>query len=483
MPLDPMISTPILSAYRNIVAECKEKQFSGEVFDTMCEAFARIEMLANEHNDVVAFMMQMQKEELGEKITNSYTKLLLEQSKNNSTTPMSDEAMLKQLLDAYRNSIQVTKETKLKLIEDAKNFDPEKAHDKGFDYYMKQHGANLTDANGNKYTEKQISGFKEEGREGIREEIKNKPKAYDTSNEVDVLFDIAKMTKPTEDIIKLGEEPGMTYPRFLRLLIERGLDRALEGYVAIRQTIEEEYKDAIDTTFHISHSTKIEYAKKRLETFNEIAKKSPLQIPNGDELSFQMQKIDRDYEVVKTKLNIIEQDFYSKIIGDIDMWALAYTPLAPYIEPWAVISDMEKRLAIIIRDQKILPGMIQQRLILLQKYFNMSFYDLFKTEAYKLNILNYEERYSQELTEFLIEEVFPICLPFQDLPQNLIDKRTQLYKENKDLNPEIHIMFQRNAAKYDAKFGAGEYVQRFGTLPPAIDSNARPWNWESFKYK
>jgi len=64
MPIDPMMLNAILGAFKNMMDDCKSKNLSGSDFDKMCETYARMEQLGNEHSDMNEFSAQLMNEQL-----------------------------------------------------------------------------------------------------------------------------------------------------------------------------------------------------------------------------------------------------------------------------------------------------------------------------------------------------------------------------------------------------------------------------------
>ena len=112
----------------------------------------------------------------------------------------------------------------------------------------------------------------------------------------------------------------------------------------------------------------------------------------------------------------------------------------------------------------------------------MSFMDVFKHETFRYKVETNHMSDSQEYIEFLIEKVYPHCKPNNDLPSDIIAKRDAFYKEKRELNPDIMKPALRFREFYDNKFGQGYYDSKFGALEMP-ESNAKPWDWNSFQYK
>lgn len=460
--LDPMISP-----YRKMVRECKEANVSGEDFDIMCQILTRMEDLAQKHDDMTAFSMEMLKEDLYLKFSTHYTNVLIKSSQSSGSDDNSDAMLLKRYLDALRDTIKKIKEEKQKTIEMARSFDAKANASSQIDY-LKQHSKI-------KLSDSLIKYKKEEAFKEIDEELKDKPNMHKNDVEVDKMFRDDLLVAPIEKAIALGEEPGMTYPRFLRLLIEKGLDKLMEeGHTAVRAGMAFRLRIA-EALGKGTIATEMEH--KKLEAFDKLAELSELKIPNPDELKITLERIERQYKPQIAKHGNIE-DRWDDIIDDMYIWSLSYVSFAKEIQPWAMY-PFEERPEMIRETQKTSPGIIKVRLKQLKKYYDMDFYDIFKHITFKLSVELYGVKYSQEMIEFLIDKVYPECRPFNDLPQDAISIQERLYKEKKIYNPESHLPAEKIMKCYDAEYGEGRYATKF-PLPIKGDSTAAPWDWDSF---
>jgi len=314
-----------------------------------------------------------------------------------------------------------------------------------------------------------IEKMKEATEKDIDNTISEKPNAYDNSVEIETLINDEGVIKPIENLIALGEEPGMTYPRYLRLQMEKGLDKAMEGSIVAREGYEYSYEfyKAMSRCPHY-----IEKAKKKLDLFDQLGKNSKFGIPNLDEISYGHRRIDYEFEPSIIKWENITNRWES-MLWDLYDWSLAHISIAPMIEPWAFAPDPPKAVKY-TKDTR--PGMFRQRERLFKKYYGMEFIDILKHPTFIYYIKNDFMWQSQELFEFLINKVYPIIQPFKFLSQDLINEREAIYKEKREANPDMLKPALRFVAFYDGKFGEDRYVSKFGAHKPIV-TNAKPWNW------
>lgn len=477
MPLDPMMSDAMLGTFRKMAQEIKDKNITGEDADNMHQTLARMEELVQTHDDLNAFNGQVTQENLFGKFSDYYGRCLSAQAQEASSDSTDggydDAALLKQTLDALRNAVKSIRDSKQEAIRQSQEYDPKKAMEQGLDYVARNAdqfglGGALSQVGG-------IDKMKEASAKQIDEELAEKPNAYNNVEEIKVLIDDEGLTQPIEELIALGEQEGMTFPRFLRLQIEKGMDKAMEGTAVIRDSyvFDLEWQKANARCPH--HITK---AERKIELFDKLAEKTPFKIPQSDELNFDVQRLDYEFE---PQIILWEEitDRSEKLLWDLSFWSLSYTRFAPQLDPWRMAANVQKAIK---RTKDTTPGTFKQRERLLQKYFGMSFMDIFKHETFVWLTKNKCVDYSQEYTEFLIEKVYPQCNPSNHLSSDIISDRETFYQDKKETNPEILEPMKKFMTFYDSKFGEGRFVSKYGP-PNEIECNAQPWNWESFKFK
>ncbi|MFZ1451884.1 MAG: hypothetical protein WAT20_04235, partial [Ferruginibacter sp.] len=76
--------------------------------------------------------------------------------------------------------------------------------------------------------------------------------------------------------------------------------------------------------------------------------------------------------------------------------------------------------------------------------------------------------------EFLVNEVLPACIPFQQPAANLIAVAEKMHTDNRKINPNIHQPSLRYATFFNSYFGEGEFAKRYGETKKVI-SNAAAW--------
>ncbi|MFK7786081.1 MAG: hypothetical protein AB8B56_13250 [Crocinitomicaceae bacterium] len=416
MPLDPMILGPMISPYENMINDVDSQGIANEHVEEMKACFSRMTDLADQHSDITAFMGVCMQEDLFGKFSNLYSQALTAKAQESATDPSTydDQALLKQAIDALRQSISAIQK-------------------------------------------------------GQQDALKEAEKSNSTA-EVEALDCSADIIQPIENLIALGEQGGITYADFLRLQIEQGLDKAMEGSVSTRKGLVYSLEWAEAGRISPHHISK---CKKHLSVFDSISGKQKFNVPNWKELQWALKDVDYEFE-----LNIIKWGEISKrwntILDDLHEWSLAYCSHAPYVDPWRMLQEPQKSRAI-QKAKDCLPGIIKQRERLLQKYFGVSFYDIFTHETFLWAIETNDIHYSKEFIDFIKDHVYPACIPLQHMPNELVGEREGLSKEKREINPNITEPAERMKAHYDRKFGDGRYVSKFGEIEP-VESKAAPWH-------
>lgn len=425
MPVESYILNPMLDPFRNMLKEVEENALSGEDYDKMKAALDRMEELGQTHSDIMAFNAALATENLFAIFSDHYGKLLANAAKQSSQSgDYDDSTLLKQSIDALKNAISEL---------------------------QRSYEAAKTEAN-----------------------AKSNNKNIDQSVEVAVLNDPTLIIQSIQDLINLGEQEGMTLPKFLRLQMEKGLDKAMEGTAVLKNGLQ----FSLDGSFASANNPiEIKKDEEKLEAFNFLAEKSKFGVPNTKELNYLHEDIDYKYAKQLAAWNEIT-DRWDDLLFSLSYWSLSYTSLAPTIEPWSMSKNPK---AATIRTQKTNPGIFQQRLRLFTKYFDMEFMDIFKHETFIWALEKNHIGYSQEYLTFLIEKVYPQYKPFNDLPSEVIQERLSFYQNSKEGNPESHVPGERFAGFYDSYFGNGRFLEKFGQIEKS-KSSAAIWDLSNFSY-
>jgi len=477
MPIDPMMLDAILGTFRNMVEDCRQKNISGEHFDNMCSTFARMEELGAQHSDLNAFNGQIMQENLYGTFSNHYSKALCQQAQQQSSEGgnYDDAFLLKQGLDALRQAIQRLRDNYREVMQMASGTNAQHQHDQSMGYIERNIDKELLSKAGG------IDALKKQTQKSFEETLQKTPDAYDSTAELKVLQDPEPIIAPIQSLIELGEQPGMTYPRFLRLQIEQGLDKAAEGSAVTRSSYVTslEFAQALNVSPHY-----IAQYTRQVERFDEMAAAAKFGVPQSRELQWAMDDIFREHEPLIIKWDR-QRSFWENLLDDLYSWSLSYCSFAPHIQPWSLAKNPVEATR---HTQNTQPGIFREREKLFLKYFGMTFMDLFKHETFAWEVTHHHVTYSQVFTEFLIEKIYPHCSPFKHLPGEIIEERASFYKKDRnckdrELNPLLHLRAETFKTYYDRKFGEGRYLSKFGPVEKNEAAAAPPWNWETFKYR
>ncbi len=414
MPVNKMIVDAMLGTFRNMLQECKDKNLSGDNMDAMAATLARMEQLAVEMDDTGAYSGQLVQEGLFMKFSDHYSKVLsaAAQQTGPSNSGVYDEAADKQLLqntlNAYRDTVERIKENKTEIKE--------------------MMGSHATDA--------------------------------------DVLFKDKIIIDAIEQLIALGES-GISYPEFLAQLIEKGLDKALEGSVVTGESLQYLLDAAIATA---ANPFLIKKEEEKLALHKKLAAASLVNVPDNLQFQLDCEKIEWTHEPDIIKWNKIKEG-WEKSLFWLDEWITAYCSFAPFIEPWAAAKEPKEAVK---ESQGCVPGKLRVWEKINHRYFGLSAKELFLHPSFAWDAEYHWIYWSQEYVEFLVNEVLPVCIPFQQPAINLIEIAEKMHNDNRKINPNIHHPTLRYATFFNSYFREGEFVKRFGETKK-VKSNAAAW--------
>ncbi len=343
MPIDTMMSDAMLGTFRKMVSDCREKNYSGEAFNTMCNIMDEMETLAKTMHDFTAFSAKLTTDGYFVNFSNAYSKVLSQAATTQySSATYNDAALLQQTLKMYEDSLANTATDKEKL----------------------------------------------------------------------------NITKILQDIIALGKS-GINYPTFLRLLIEQGLDKALEGTIINRNYLAEDVAKAEA----MQHPPTERRSKAILAKYDELAMATG--IPNNIIFFSEQGKILDDAEADMRQYQHIQQLWWN-MLTNLHTWIDAYTRFAFTDDRFAgnTVSETQENID---RSKNELPGKIKIYEQQLSANYGIKWLDIFATESFiaetKSNRFNYTEAY----IEFIKTDIYPACVPLKPTDNNLIQQAEKLY--------------------------------------------------------
>ena len=348
MPIEKTYTDAMLGTFRNMLQECKDKNFSGGPFDKMNAAMNRMEALALEMDDLGAFSAKLTTEGLFTDFSTAYGALLAEegQKKYSANGAYDDTKLLQQTIEAYENSLQ---------------------------------------------------------------QFGDHP-------------DKEKLQAPIQEVIDLGRS-GINYPTFLRLVIENGLDKAMEGTALSRNALEKDIHWSAELTLPV-------YERRNraiLVKYDEMASAAAFGVPDSVVFSMERFKIESVFQPMINKYDAIIWR-WGKLLELLHDWIDAYTSFAPYDERYVSLSGMEETKRNIKFCKECYPGFFKVREDIFKRYFNIQWDDIFAHESFAAERKGRRCMYTDAYIEFL-KKIYTHCVPFAQAPQELITKAEQLHKD------------------------------------------------------
>lgn len=435
MALDKFLVDPILNTYKGFIAELEAKNCTGENYQKLVDAVAYLEQMANEYSGMNGFMdfnARIMTENLYGKMGDYYARALSEKSDGNGGTTYDDSALLDLALNALRDAIALHKRNYEEMLQHAK----EENAQQNVATQAKFAAENFFSAEDKAFLkrEKGIADVEAYVREGGEIQLANNKNVVDSAKYIEQNHRpmMERIVNSIQAVIDLGEEEGMTYPRFLTLQLERGLFDATATQLS-REIFEEELRR---DEFLMCNRLEIAERRAILDAYNQLTSQSKLGAPEIAEWNLVHDDICREYEIPKLRYKK-PLEWGINILRDLSLWSLAYSPNAMWYEPWAIELNEYKRRQWIIEDQKRLPGIIKAKIFQLKKYFDVDFVnDFFTSEGYLHAVKSNTVGYSQPFIDFLVKSVLPQCVPCRDLASDLVRQRDDFHTQNTDIDPD-----------------------------------------------
>lgn len=236
--------------------------------------------------------------------------------------------------------------------------------------------------------------------------------------------DADKLIPPLKQVIELANS-GLTYPVFLRICEEKGLNKALEGSVVAREGILKE----IDFAVKFFRPVEEKIHRETLESFDSMSKKVHFGVPDSLEFELARNKIEWKYapEIEKWDSIIRQWRLLFELIYD---WIDSYCDFAPYDDRWVDSRGMTYTLRNVKRTKECNPGFFKVREKMLFEYFSIKWDNIFFHETYLNEMKANRICYSDKVIE-LIKKLYPYCKPFSNPPDEYINVAQQIHKEKR----------------------------------------------------
>jgi hypothetical protein len=229
-------------------------------------------------------------------------------------------------------------------------------------------------------------------------------------------------------VIDLGRS-GINYPTFLRLLIEKGMDKAMEGSVLSREALEKDIQWSSELVLPVYESRN----KSILAKFDEMAASAAFGVPDSVAFSMERFRIESIFQPEINKYDAIVWR-WGKLLGLLHDWIDAYSSFAPYDERYVSLEGMEKTKRNIKFCKDCYPGFFQVREDIFNRYFSMQWNDIFEHESFSSERKAKRCMYTDAYIDFL-KEVYPHCKPSASALPELIAKAEELHKNKEVFTP------------------------------------------------
>ncbi len=236
--------------------------------------------------------------------------------------------------------------------------------------------------------------------------------------------DKEKLQGPIQEVIALGRS-GINYPTFLRILIEKGLDKAMEGTVLSREALEKDIQWSAELNLPVYERRNREI----LARYDEMAAAATFGVPDSIVFSMERFKIESAFQPMINKHDAIVWR-WGKMLELLHDWIDAYTSFAPYDERYVSLEGMEQTKRNIKFCKECYPGFFKVREDIFNRYFSMLWDDIFNHESFVAERRGRRCMYTDAYIEFL-KEVYQHCNPFVQAPPELVTKAEQLHKDKK----------------------------------------------------
>src|SRR5690606_20186353 len=200
--------------------------------------------------------------------------------------------------------------------------------------------------------------------------------ANETIFEIDVIHRYNTIKKAIHELVDLGKSCE-NYPTLLRVQIEKGLDKAVEGTAVIKEVYEE---DALVNEIRQFSPYHVQRSKEILNTYQELEKTASFGIPHALDIEMERYKIEHRFEPDIRKWDLITER-WKEIIETLAEWAASQCSRAMYVDPWSLIPVPQRPEAIRF-SKHCNPGIIKEQIRLFNKNFGMSFNDIFTHETF-----------------------------------------------------------------------------------------------------
>ncbi|MBM4157193.1 MAG: hypothetical protein FJ216_00225 [Ignavibacteria bacterium] len=225
---------------------------------------------------------------------------------------------------------------------------------------------------------------------------------------------------PIKNIVELGKS-GISYPVFLRICEEKGLNKALEGNYVTREVKLSEIEFAEKMFLPVE----VKMHKEILSVFDEMSSKAQFGIPDMFEFGLKRQHIEWKYapEIEKWKMIIRH---WEKLLEYMNDWIDSFCEFAPRDTRWTDMRGIFYTKRNIKRTQDCNPGVFKQRERIFQECFGLGWENIFSHDTFLTEVKAGRVPHSEESLKIL-QEGYQYCKPFSKPEENIIKRAEAEY--------------------------------------------------------
>ncbi|MCX6243907.1 MAG: hypothetical protein NTU98_04315 [Bacteroidetes bacterium] len=258
-----------------------------------------------------------------------------------------------------------------------------------------------------------------------------------------------------QEVVDLGRS-GISYPVFLRICEEKGLNKAMEGSLVTREGIVLDIRVA--TMFE--WPLELQKANELLVKYDELAGASPFGIPDSTQFGLERIKLDWKYAPDFHRRDAICQR-WDNLFGYLHDWLDSYCSFAPHDPRWASMTSMAVTMKNIKRCKECNPGIFRVKEKIFYDYFGLAWKDIFNHETFLNELKARRIWYSDESLE-LIKETWEHCRPSADPPTELIRKAEEIHSAKRFKRPGCYQLSEEGRQLFINVFGQEEYDKKYG---------------------
>ena len=257
-----------------------------------------------------------------------------------------------------------------------------------------------------------------------------------------------------QEVIDLGRS-GISYPVFLRICEEKGLNSAMEGSVVTREGI------LLDVTVATMFELPLELQKANelLAKFDALAAASPFGIPEATQSGLEQIKSEWKYAPKINRRDAIIHR-WGILFENLHDWLDSYCSFAPHDPRWASMTSMAVTLKNIKRCKECTPGIFRVRERIFYDYFGLAWNDIFSHETFINELKARRIWYSDESLE-LIKKTYEHCKPFNHPPTEHISQAEDIHEGKRFKRPGCYQLSEEGKQLFIKVFGQEVYDKQY----------------------